>query len=155
MDDRIRTPEHQAVLDYVKAQLPGDDLKKRAEELLYKLGQSDLFQEWDGGVVGHLIRQDNLPSVTGGKHWTDEQVLAAMRGLDIPSDYVPVTAVLRDALPHMVHVKRVLLPLTSGYTEKREELTLKIGRLAKEFETPDEVFEIPLEKLREMAKELD
>jgi hypothetical protein len=145
VDDRVRIPEHQAVVDYVNAQRPGDSLKRRAEELLYELGQSDLFRERDGGVVGHLIRQDN-------PGWTKEQVLAAMRGLGIPSDYVPTTAILRDALPHAVHLRRLLLPLTGGYVEKREDLVQKLGGLAKVFETPDAPLQLSLDELRELAK---
>lgn len=151
MDDRVRTPEHQAVVDYVRS-VKAEDLKRRAEDLLYSLGQSDLFQERDGGVVGHLIRQDNLPSVTGGPHWTTNQVLAAMRGLGIPSGYVPTTAILRDALPHAVHLRRLLLPLTGGYIEKREGLVRKLGELAKVYETPDAPLQLSLDELRELAK---
>lgn len=149
-----RTPEHQVVYDYVKGQgFNGDKLKKRAEEFLHQLKQSFLWSDKDGGVIGHLIRQDNAPSKTGGPYWTNEQVLAAMRGLGIPSNWVPETAILRDALPHIIHLRRLLLPLTGGYIRKREDLLVKLGRLAREFETPDEAAVLDLEKLREMAKE--
>lgn len=145
VDDRARTPEHQAVVDYVNAQRPGDGLKRRAEELLYSLGQSDMYANHVGGVVGFLVHQDN-PS------WSPAQTEAAMRGLGIPSDYVPVTAILRDALPHMVHLKRLLLPLTGGYIQKREDLVRKLGELAKGFETPDAPLVLELWQLRELAK---
>lgn len=122
-------------------------LKERAEVLLHELGQSDMYANCVGGVVGFLIKQDNPP-------WTNLQIEAGMRGLGIPSTYVPETAILRDALPHLVHLKRLLLPLTSGYVQRREELLVILGGLAKELETPDAALQIPLVKLREMARGL-
>lgn len=140
-----RTPEHQAVWDYVRS-TKAEDLKKRAEELLHSLGQSDLYSNCVGGVVGVLIKQDN-------GSWSNAQIEAAMRGLGIPSDYVPVTAILRDAMPHMVHLRRLLLPITSGYIHRREELLVRLGRLVREFESPDTPLVLELGQLREMGKE--
>lgn len=148
MDGRVRTPEHQAVVDYVRSPNRREDLLRRAEELLHSDGQSDMYANKVGGVVGYLIRGDVGPD------WSDAQVEAAMRGLGIKADYVPETAILRDALPHMVHLRRLLLPLTGGYIQKREELLVKLGRLARDFETPDAPLVLELWQLREMTKEL-
>ena len=146
MDDRVRTPEHQAVVDYVRSDKGlAQTLKSRAEELLYQLGQSDIYANCVGGVVGFIIKLDR-PA------WANAQIEAAMRGLGIPSDYVPTTAILRDALPHMVHLRRLLLPLTGGYVEKREDLVRKLGGLARGFETPDAPLQLTLDELREMGK---
>lgn len=136
--------ESRVVLDYVRS-TSAEKLKRRAGEFLYKAGQSDLYANQAGGVVGYLIKCDN-PS------WGGSEVGGAMRLLGVGGDYVPVTAILRDALPHMVHLRRLLLPLTKGYVEKREELVQKLGLLAKGLETPDSALSIPLDELREMAK---
>jgi hypothetical protein len=123
-----------------------EDLKKRAEELLHTLGQSDMYANHAGGVVGYLIRQDNTS-------WTPAQIETAMRELGIPSDYVPTTAILRDAMPHMIHLRRLLLPITSGCIHQREELLVRLGRLVREFESPDMPLVLELGQLREMGKE--
>lgn len=127
------------VLEYVRTE-PALKLKERAAKLLYGFGNSGMFKEELGGAVGHLIRQD-LPGIS------PEMVGAAMRALGIDLEYVPPTAILRDALPMMVHLRRLLLPLTGGRIEDREKLVKKLGFLARGFETPDEAAQVKLEWL--------
>lgn len=115
-------------------------LKERAAGLLYKMGNSGMFRSEYGGVVGHLIRQD-LPGAS------PEMVAAVMRALGIDLEYVPPTAIMRDALPMMVHLKRLLLPLTGGRIEDREKLVKKLGWLARGFDTPDEAVQVKLDWL--------
>lgn len=131
------------VLEYVCTE-PALKLKERAAKLLYGFGNSVMFQEETGGVVGHLIRQD-LPGAS------PEMVGAAMRALGIDLEYVPPTAILRDALPMMVHLRRLLLPLTGGRIEDREKLVKKLGLLARNFETPDDAVRVSLASLEHMT----
>lgn len=136
----MRGPVHQAVVDYINSE-PAKKLKERAAELLFKLGNSGMFQNMGGGVVGHLIKIDN-------PEFSPEMVSAAMGALGIPENFVPPSAILRDALPMMVHLKRLFLSLTGGRVEDREKLVNGLGKLAREFDTPDQAVRVSLEWLR-------
>lgn len=129
--------------------LTAEGLKREAEELMFKNGDNTSMYG-GSGVIDHILGMKVLPYGLD-RDGTLEVVAGVREHFEIPVGWVPPSIVLRDALPHMVHLRRVLLPLTGGNIARREELVGRLGRLAREFETPDEAAAVGLEWLRSMV----
>ncbi len=131
--------------------LTAEGLKKEATELMLKNGDNSAMYDQSGGVVGHLLSVKLLSRGSNHTGTTQEMVSNLLEFFGIPEDWVPPAVILRDVLPHFVHLKRLLFPLTGGNIARREELMLRLGRIARDFKTPDEAVAMSSEWLQDVG----
>lgn len=144
------TNEHKRLLTFGKVEwLFGPEVEPlalRAERYLYRMGSSDLYSQ-EGGVLRHLVKLDH-PS------WSEDEIDVEIQKSGLDPEFVPLTAILRDVLPLLITVRKLLRPLTKGYVDARNEWLLKFADAAKDFKSGDEVVSLPLATLREITNKL-
>lgn len=128
-----------------------EDLKARSFERAHRDGSSLLHREEDGGILGQLIREDLLKAGFE-QEVTVSEVLREL-GSFLES-WVPVTAIVRDALPHLIALRQILLPLSGGYFSERDRLTAVLGTLALDFKNGHEVLLLGVDELKALAGKL-
>ena len=123
-------------------------LLRRAAVYLHNKGQSDLYSEKPYGVVGHILKLD-APDVS------DEEISRILENLGIDPKFVPMSAILRDALPHLIQLRKIMGPIVDakGHFQSQcyDYWLMRLNKLAKEFKTPDEVVKLSFEELENLV----
>lgn len=143
---------HKVVQAFLGKHTAGEIKTLTARKMIQEGWNVSGYKEVPGGPAGHTVRGFLLQEQDVDTGLIREAVPEIMRQLGIPSEWVPPAVVVRDALPLLVQLKRVLLPVTGGYIARKDEFIARLGREARQFETADEPLHLSAEELHEIAQ---